>query len=39
MTNVSTEVGQTQFFNAEWAREWVGVYPDSPPPPMPEWED
>jgi hypothetical protein len=24
-----------QFFNAEWRQEWIGVYPDSPPPPLP----
>ena len=24
-----------QFFNAEWEQEWIGIYPDSPPPPMP----
>lgn len=24
------------FFDAEWQDEWVGVWPDSPPPPQPE---
>lgn len=24
-----------QFFDADLATEWIGVYPDSPPPPMP----
>ncbi len=25
-----------QFFDAPMTREWVGIYPDSPPPPMPD---
>jgi hypothetical protein len=24
-----------QFFNADWRHEWIGIYPDSPPPPIP----
>jgi hypothetical protein len=23
-----------QFFDSDWAAEWVGVYDDTPPPPM-----
>ncbi|MEQ8275383.1 MAG: hypothetical protein RMA76_37515 [Deltaproteobacteria bacterium] len=25
-----------QFHRADWSREWVGVYPDAPRPPMPD---
>jgi hypothetical protein len=24
-----------QFFSADWRHEWIGIYPDSPPPPLP----
>jgi hypothetical protein len=27
-----------QFFNSDLAAEWIGVYDDSPPPPMPAWD-
>jgi hypothetical protein len=27
------------FFDDEWAREWIGVYDDSPPPPMEKHDD
>jgi hypothetical protein len=27
-----------QFFDADLAAEWIGIYDDSPPPPMPEFE-
>jgi hypothetical protein len=27
------------FFDAEWIAEWVGIYDDTPPPPMPAFND
>lgn len=27
------------FYDAEWQREWVGVWDNSPPPPLPELDD
>ena len=24
-----------QFFDCEWRQEWIGIWDDSPPPPMP----
>ncbi len=28
-----------QFHDSHWAAEWVGIYDESPPPPMPDWDD
>jgi hypothetical protein len=28
-----------QFFDSDLAAEWIGVYDDSPPPPMPSFDD
>lgn len=28
-----------QFHDSHWAAEWVGIYDDSPPLPMPEWDE
>jgi len=28
-----------QFFDDEYATEWVGIYDDTPPPPLPSFED
>ena len=27
-----------QFFESDWCAEWVGIYDDTPPPPMPDFE-
>lgn len=27
------------FFDSELAWEWIGIYPDSPPPPLPDFEE
>lgn len=28
-----------QFFDSNWCAEWVGIYDDSPPPPMPDFDE
>lgn len=28
-----------QFFDADLAAEWIGIYDDSPPPPMPSFDE
>lgn len=28
-----------QFFDSNWCAEWVGIYDDSPPPPMPNFDN